>query len=203
MFAVHGPHSQPILIPVDLNGKSLQMELDTGATVSIMSQQKFASLSPSTQIPRSKVTLQTYTGEPMKVLGEVPVQVTYQQQPTQDLQLVVVEGNGPSLLGRNWLHHIKLDWTGIKAVLPSQRSLAGLLETYKEIFADELGTIQPYKAKLIVAPSAVPKYHRPRSVPFAMKSVVEEELNHLESTGVLERVEVADWAAPIVAVPTG
>ena len=166
MFAVHDPHSQPILIPVDLNGKSLQMELDTGATVSIMSQQKFASLFPSTQIPRSKVTLQTYTGEPMKVLGEVPVQVTYQQQPTQDLQLVVVEGNGPSLLGRNWLHHIKLDWTGIKAVLSSQRSLAGLLETYKEIFADELGTIQPYKAKLIVAPSAVPKYHRPRSVPF-------------------------------------
>ena len=47
----------------------------------------------------------------------------------------------------------------------------------------------------------MPKYHRPRSVPFAMKSVVEEELNRLESTGVLERVEVADWAAPIVAVP--
>ena len=86
-------------------------------------------------------------------------------------------------------------------MLPSQRSLAGLLETYKEIFADELGTIQPYKAKLIVAPTAVPKYHRPRSVPFAMKSAVEEELNRLESTGVLERVEVADWAAPIVAVP--
>ena len=78
----------------DSCGLEWQMELDTGATVSIMSQQKFASLFPSTQIPRSKVTLQTYTGEPMKVLGEVPVQVTYQQQPTQDLQLVVVEGNG-------------------------------------------------------------------------------------------------------------
>ena len=88
MFAVHGPHSQSILIPVDLNGKSLQMELETGATVSIMSQH-------STQIPRSKVTLQTYTGEPMEVLGEVPVQVTYQQQPTQDLQLVVCRRKRP------------------------------------------------------------------------------------------------------------
>ena len=95
MFAVHGPHSQSILIPVDLNGKSLQMELDTGATVSIMSQLKFASLFPSTQIPHSKVTLQTYTGEPMEVLGEVPVQVTYQQQPTQDLQLVVCRRKRP------------------------------------------------------------------------------------------------------------
>ena len=47
----------------------------------------------------------------------------------------------------------------------------------------------------------MPKYHRPRSVPFDMKSIVKEELDCLESIGVLERVEVADWAAPIVAVP--
>ena len=137
----------------------------------------------------------------MKVIGEVPVRVTYQQQPTQDLQLVIVEGSGPSLLGRNWLHHIKLDWTGIKAVLPSQQSLEGLLEKYKEIFTDELGTIKPYKAKLIVAPSPVPKFHRPRSVPFALKTAVEEELDRLESLGVLEKIDVADWAAPIVVVP--
>ncbi len=97
--------------------------------------------------------------------------------------------------------NIKLDWASIKAVLPSLRSLAGLLEKYKEIFTDELGTIKPYKAKLIVAPSAVPRYHPPRSVPFAMKTVVEEEFDRLESLGVLERVDVADWAAPIVVVP--
>ncbi len=71
------------------------MELDTGATVSIMSQQKFVRLFPSTPIPCSKVELQTYMGEQMKVLGEVPVRVSYQRQPA-----LVVEGNGPSLLGR-------------------------------------------------------------------------------------------------------
>ena len=201
MFTVSGSPTPPIMIPVIVNGKTLQMELDTGATVSIMSQKHFASLFPNIPIPHSKVTLQTYTGEPMKVLGEVSVRVTYQQQPTQDLPLVIVEGHGSALLGRNWLHHIRLDWAGIKAVFPVQRTLEGLLEKYSNVFTDELGTIMPYKAKLIVAPSPVPKFHRPRSVPFALKTTVEEELDRLESQGVLEKVNVSDWAAPIVVVP--
>ena len=33
-----------------------------------------------------------------------------------------------------------------------------------------------------------------------MKSKVEEELEHLEKDGISERVQFADWAAPIVAV---
>ncbi len=56
----------------------------------------------------------------------------------------------------------------------------------------------PLWAKLIVAPSAVPRYHR---LTFTMTTVAEEELDHLESLGVLERADVADWAAPIVVVP--
>ncbi len=62
----------------------------------------------------------------MIVLGQLSVDVTYQKQCLQDLKLVVVEGTGPPLLGRNWLHHIKLDWASIHSVQPGQKSLAGL-----------------------------------------------------------------------------
>ena len=34
-----------------------------------------------------------------------------------------------------------------------------------------------------------------------MRSAVEEELDHLERTGVLEKVNHSEWAAPTVAVP--
>ncbi len=193
--------TKPITLEVGLCGKQVNMELDTGATVSIMGEQNFDTLFPGQEIHPSTVALKTYTGEPMEVLGEATVSVTYQQQPSLELPLVIVRGSGPSLLGRNWLHHIKLDWGSIKAVLPPQRSLNGLLEKYQEIFKDELGTINPYKVDLAVMPEARPKFHRPRSVPYALKASVEEELNRLENSGVLERVVHSNWAAPIVVVP--
>ena len=52
----------------------------------------------------------------MTVLGEFSVDVTYQEQCLQGMKLVIVEGTGPPLLGRNWLHHIKLDWASIHVV---------------------------------------------------------------------------------------
>ena len=51
-----------------------------------------------------------YTQSPIQVKRQVPVQV-YNGQQTFDLGLIVVAGSGPILLGRNWLHSIRLDWT--------------------------------------------------------------------------------------------
>ena len=140
--------TKPITVELGFCGKQTHIELDTGATVSIIGKQLFDTLFPELQIHPSSVALKTYTGEPMEVLGEVTVSVTYHQQRAQELPLVIVRGTGPSLLGRNWLHHIKLDWGSIKAVLPPMRSLDGLLEKYQDIFKDELGTIEPYKVKV-------------------------------------------------------
>ena len=66
---------------------------------------------------------------------------------------------------------------------------------------EALGTITPFKAQLIVTPNAVPRFHRPRQVPYALKSQVEQELNRLEREGVLKRVNHSQLAAPIVTMP--
>ena len=42
--------------------------------------------------------------------GAIEVDVSYQDQKAQ-LNLLVVTGNGPSLMGRDWLSHVKLDRT--------------------------------------------------------------------------------------------
>ena len=122
------------------------------------------------------------------------MQVSYQGQ---DFPLIVVKGNGPTLLGRNWLHYFVLDWNSIKPVIMTQESLQWLLQEYSDIFKDELGTITPVKAKSLVSVSATPKFHRPRPVPYAL----EQELHRLERAGMLERVHHSEWAAPVVAVP--
>ena len=38
------------------------------------------------------------------------------------------------------------------------------------------------------------------SIPFSLRSRVEQELDHLEKSGVIEPIQFSDWAAPIVLV---
>ena len=50
-------------------------------------------------------------------------------------------------------------------------------------------------------PEARPKFFKARPVPFAIKGALDQELDRLESCGILQKVTSSDWAAPIVAVP--
>ena len=49
-------------------------------------------------------------------------------------------------------------------------------------------------------PNVQPRFLKARSVPYALQSKVEEELNRLESEGVIVPVQHFEWAAPIVPV---
>lgn len=102
----------PTRVSLAVDGCPLDMEVDTGAAVSIMSQTTFDELWPNWSKAPSMVRLQLYSGEPISVVGSIEVAVEYQEQ-SAELPLVIVEGNGPTLLGRNWLKHIRLDWRGI------------------------------------------------------------------------------------------
>ena len=51
----------------------------------------------------------------LPVIGEFAVDVRYEAQ-QKNLVLKVVAGNGPCLLGRNWLEETKLNWKEIKPV---------------------------------------------------------------------------------------
>ena len=76
-----------------------------------------------------------------------------------------------------------------------------MLKQHQQLFADELGTVKPYKATLQVQPEAEPRFFKPCSVPFAIKASVGKELDRLEQQGIIEKVSHSEWAAPIVAVP--
>ena len=96
------------------------MQVDTGAAEFLISGEGIKSKFPGAQLKPSTMLLKTYTGEVMEVLGELVVEVEYKQQGPKHLSLVVVRGNGPCLLGRNWLHHICLVWIRIASVHPVQ-----------------------------------------------------------------------------------
>ena len=202
VFVLQGDIPQPqIVVNLQLQGTPVEFELDTGAAVSVMAENTFNRLFPEQQLQRSSVRLKTYTGAKMHTLGAFGAEVAYGDQDPKQLSLVVVRGNGPTLLGRNWLKHFVLDWNTIRSVQLEKDELLGLLNEYADVFTDKLGTIIPFKATLVVAPGATPKFRPPRPVPYALKPLVEQELDRLEKARVLERVTHSDWAAPIVTVP--
>ena len=65
------------------------------------------------------------------------------------------KGEGPSLLGRNWLSAIKLDWQQIFKV-EVNCTLQGVLSCFSEVFKEELGTVQGMKARIHVNPQPSP-----------------------------------------------
>jgi len=85
--------------------KKVTMEIDTGAAVSVISVNTYQKLFSNVKLSKSTVRLRTYTGEPMVVIGEIDVQVKYGTQKCV-LSLVVVDGEGPSLFGCDWLSRV-------------------------------------------------------------------------------------------------
>ena len=61
------------------------------------------------------IQLKTYTNEKLSVLGQLDVTVRYGNK-VQKLIITVVDGDGPSLLGRDWLKQLRLNWTQISTV---------------------------------------------------------------------------------------
>ena len=81
------------------------MELDTGASVTLMSEAECHQLFPRSVLRDSSVLLMIYSGERIHVVGEMDACMQYEHQ-VQDFILIVVAGDSLSLLGRNWLQKI-------------------------------------------------------------------------------------------------
>ena len=191
--------TKSLIVDIKLNGQLTQMEVDTGASVSLLGEVHFKPLREKGATLRpSSAKLSTYTGETIQVLGIADVKVEYKGQ-TATLPLLVIPGAGPPLLGRDWLNVLRLDWKSIFQV-HSQRSLQDVLEAYSEVFEEELGTVKGVFTKIHVADTAIPKFHKARSVPFALRGKVEKELERLQKQGIIEPVQFASWAAPIIPV---
>lgn len=74
------------------------------------------------------------------------------------------------------------------------------MQRYSNVFREELGTLKGVTVKLHVDPDAVSRFFKPRVVPYAMKSKVEEELEHLQALGIVEPVQFSRWTVPIIPV---
>ncbi len=84
------------------------MEVDTGASLSIISEATYADLQSqgkTSPLVDTDIVLRTYTGEEVRPERSIEVTVSYEGREFK-LPLLVVKGL--ALLGRNWLGEIRL-----------------------------------------------------------------------------------------------
>ena len=200
MYALRSRANHPIEVTVTLNGVETTMEVDTGASRSIISEATYQKLWYKNQpiIERSSVHIQTYTGEELDICGKIQVQLVHNGQQAS-VTLLVVKGDGPSLIGRDWLSKLRLDWSKIHH-LRAAEGLNRILDKRAEVFKEELGTLKGMKVSLHVDQNAHPRFCRARSVPFILKDKIEAELERLLGEGIIESMQFSKWAAPIVPV---
>ena len=216
LYTVHTvgrtPQAAPLETTVSINRKPVRMEVDTGAAVSLVSEKTFYSLwkkrvAPGLRKPRMR--LHTYSGEQLEIVGEAVVRVCYETQ-AANLPLIVVRGDGPNLLDRNWMKTIRLQW---KDILQASRindieqsetedSCTELLKRYAVVFRKEMGQLKGAVASLKVKENSTPRFYKPRPVPYAFRGKVhvEQELKRLQQEGTIEPVRFSEWAAPIVPI---
>ena len=70
---------------------------------------------PDRSVSATKLTVCSYSGEIIPVLGSIDMEVRYKSQKAC-LTLLVVRGTGPSLVRRNWLECLKIHWSDVNYV---------------------------------------------------------------------------------------
>ncbi|CAF3365123.1 unnamed protein product, partial [Rotaria sp. Silwood2] len=200
-----GEHA--IRIPIKVDDVQVNFELDTGSPITIINKNVWAIMGKPKLNP-VKLTYNSFSGHSIPIKGEKIVKVNYNNRSTE-LKVIVADKNRNNILGRNWINALHFNNQTLDDIISNSsiqnanvefKNLNELFILYDDIFKNGLGCCK-VKAHLHVKPNVIPKFCKARSLPFAYREAVENDLNRLVTEGVLELITVSKWAAPIVVVP--
>ena len=146
--------------------------------------------------------------------------VVYHGKCWGDLEVLVVKGNKPALMGRDWLQVVKLNWPKIwggtdvhkvnefseksSQIVPDldkcPKELQKLVQDNAKLFTSKGSGIKQFKARLQVKEGVYPVYQKYRPVPYAEVEKVEEAYKSLMYEDIVVPIEHSEWASPVVCV---
>ena len=134
MYTCNAGGAKPIYVTLELDGKPVVMQQDTGLAKSLIPESLYQKHLIHRTVNKIDVMLRTYNHEPIPHIGVVTLDVKYDDQTVQ-LSAFVVKGDKTRLLGRDWLKVLKLNWTNIFTITRSESSsVKAVLEKHKEVF---------------------------------------------------------------------
>lgn len=186
------------LATVKISGQFVKMEVDSGSPYTILSLRKFRELLPRAKLDHHTANITDFQGGRILVRGEHRITIEYHGQVIQNLPLLVVDCEAPSIIGRNWFKPLNITLQGVH-VVRGKITIKDVLQEYDEVFSSELGCYKGPPVRFELNDDQ-PRSLPPRIVPMALREPVEKELAKLEAQGILVRLDYSDWATPIVPV---
>ena len=188
----------PITKQIFMNNLPITMELDTGATRSLMSNDAYISMFRTSRptLRQTNIMLHAYGGLPLNVIGEIKVKISTSPEISgKDTTIIVVQGSGPALMGRDLLSLLNISSFSI-----NRSSAASWVSLFPELFSPGLGCFTESEVSLSIDNSVAPKYCKARPVPYTLREKVDAELKRLEEENIITAVSFSEWAAATVPV---
>ncbi|XP_055714392.1 uncharacterized protein K02A2.6-like [Phlebotomus papatasi] len=187
-----------VWVSVKIEGVPLEMEVDSGASNTVISEKDWRNLKISKDYRECNVKLQTWLKKGVTVKGKLKVKVELADRKVK-LPLIITKEGGKPLLGRNWFQAL-----GIKVLVPEVKAiemdqmdrLSPLIEKHKGVFREELGAHPEIEVNLELKEDAKPVFMKHHAPPMALRERIDQELDKLIEQGVIEAVENSEWATP-------
>ena len=177
LFMLRNP---PLVVEARINGTDIKMEVDTGASRSIIKMDTYNTIKhKSDSLTYTNSKLRTYSGDFIKPGGMIEASFMYENQWLVVL-FIVANTKGPILLGTDVLRLLQLHWgrllnaNYVEENARTENCLNKVLSQHKEVFKSETGTLKGFEVELTVDPDCKPKFCKARPVPYALNEKIEK-----------------------------
>ncbi|XP_053681613.1 uncharacterized protein K02A2.6-like [Sabethes cyaneus] len=191
-------------VHLQINNVPLRLQLDTGSDITIISHRSWVKLGrPKTAA--AVCSAKTASGDPLQLTAELQCDISLNSISKKGKCFVASPNVQLDILGIDWMDLFGL-WNQPIASYCNRvnrlqsRIVSTLQSRFPAVFTAKLGLCNKTPVQLVLKGTPKPVFRPKRPVAYSMESVVEQELDRLQSLGILKKVDFSDWAAPIVVV---
>ena len=200
-------------IKLFVNRIPLRMEVDTGASISVIGLNDYNKFFSNVPIRKVSREINVITGARVDMVGDILVNVSKEEISTErvKLELIIINSNKRfvPLVGRSWLDVLYPDWRyrfcdsicSVSDIGLYDGWTQDILRNFSSCFSSELlQPIKHFEANIVIEPNATPIFFKPYNVPYGLRASMEAELNRLCNEGIITPVRHSQWASPVVVV---
>jgi phage FluMu protein Com len=189
----------PCLVEGSVNGIILKFELDTGSETSTILQKDLEALNLKHEVKKTNINFKNYDQtitQPLGIINNIQLKINNE---SKSVNLFVVENNKPRLLGRDLLNvfgmwPLKINNTEMTDPVNT------IKEKFSEVFTPGWGNFKGDCISLKLKENAQPKCFPVRTVPFALKEKVTQEIKRLLDNKRIQPVTYSKWGTPVVPI---